>query len=123
VPNSLTGVISSYNAADFLGPSPSWISIDDKKKNGGSYIEILKLFNQYIIMSKILSLNPIFYPILFYLIGKREKEQRIKHTFPGSSNPVEFLVVDDPRSLQTEADWQRVVAVFALGQVGCTPST
>ena len=47
--------------------------------------------------------------------GKREKELRVRHTFQNSST-IEFLVLDDPRKLQTDSDWQRVVAVFALGQ-------
>jgi parafibromin len=47
--------------------------------------------------------------------GKREKEQRITHTFANDVT-VEFLLVDDPRVLTSDHDWQRVVAVFAIGQ-------
>jgi RNA pol II accessory factor, Cdc73 family, C-terminal len=46
--------------------------------------------------------------------GKREKEQKVKHTFPNGST-IEFVILDDPRSLNSEEDWQRVVAVFASG--------
>ena len=47
--------------------------------------------------------------------GKREKEIKITHEFP-NGNIVEFLVMDDPRTLRLEQDWERIVAVFAVGQ-------
>ena len=47
--------------------------------------------------------------------GKREKEVKITHDFPNGST-VEFLVMDDPRTLRTEQDWERIVAVFAIGE-------
>ena len=47
--------------------------------------------------------------------GKREREIKIVHEFPNGSS-VEFLVIDDPRTLRSEQDWERIVAVFSLGE-------
>ena len=70
----------------------------------------------YIIIIIIIIIIFIFLFLILFNIAQRQKEQKLKHTFSNGVT-VEFLVIDDPRSLISETDWQRIVAVFAIGQV------
>jgi parafibromin len=78
VPSALSGIISSMNAVDFL-ENNSYVTIEEKRKNG----------------------------------GQREKERQITRNLPGGVK-AKYLLVDNANL--NPKDWDRVVAVFAMGQ-------